>query len=158
MLKHFTGSSGSVKSYMIKFALHIALLGAEVNASILGLNIRRVLCHWTIKDKFSSVHPELKAMGITAVEVGDSGFIFHRKDFRFSGKQKEVEEAEKEKERGNAAHRKKDFAKAMVHYQRALNIDSENVINWGNLSAVMFEMKAFKEVCIVKKENINQRI
>ena len=54
--------------------------------------------------------------------------------------------------------RKKDFAKAMVHYQRALNIDSENVINWGNLSAVMFKMKAFKEVCIVKKENINQRI
>ena len=157
MLKHFTGSCGSVKSYMIKFALHMRLVGVEVNAANLGLNIRRVLRHWTIKDKFSSVHPELKAMGITSVEVGDSGFIFHRKDARVSGKEKEVQEAEKEKERGNEAHRKADFATAIVHYQRALDIDSENVIYWSNLSAVMFEIKAFREVCIAEKNNINQK-
>ena len=154
MLKHFTGSS--VKSYMIKFALNMNLLG--VNASDLGLNIRRVLRHRTIKDKFSSIHPDLRAMGITAVEVEDSRFIFHRKDFGFSTKQKEVEEAEKEKERGNEAFRKADFAKATVHYERALDIDSENVIYWSNLSAVMFQTKSFKEVCIVDKDKFNQRI
>ena len=122
----------------------------------MGLNIRKVLRHWTIKDKFSSVHPELEAMGITAVKVGDSGFIFHRKDARVSGKEKEVQEAEKEKERGNEAHRKADFATAIVHYQRALDIDSENVVYWSNLSAVMFKINAFKEVCIGDKNNINQ--
>ena len=146
MLKHFTGSY--IKSYMLKFALNMSLLGADVNASNMGLNIRRVLCHWTIKDKFSSVHPELRAMGITAVEVEDTGFIFHKKDVGVSTKQKETERAEREKERGNKAYREADFAKAIVHYERALDIDSENAIYWGNLSAVMFETKAFKEVCI----------
>ena len=156
MLKQFTGSS--VKSYMIKFAFHMSFLGLKVNESDFGLNIRRVLRHWTIKDKFSSVHPDLRAMGITAIEVGDSGFIFHRKDVGFSAKQKEVTEAEKEKERGNEAYRKADFAKAVVHYQRALDIDSENVIYWSNLSAVMFQMQAFKEVCIGDKENLNHKM
>ena len=143
MLKHFTGSS--IKSYMVKFALNMSFLGD--NANDLGFNIRRVLRHWTIKDKFSSVHPQLKAMGITEVEVVDSGFIFHRKDVDLSAKQKEAEEAEKEKEKGKCAYKKKDFARALVHYQRALDIDSENVIHWSNLSAVMFETKAFREVC-----------
>ena len=147
MLKHFTGSS--VKSYMIKFAMNMSLLGSmtKVNAIDLGFNIRRVLHHWTIKDKFSSVHPELKAMGIIRVEVGDSGVIFHRKVVGLSGKQEEVKEGGKEKEKGNQAYRKADFARAMVHYQRALDTDSENVIYWSNLSAVMFEIRAFKEVC-----------
>ena len=93
MLKHFTGSS--IKSYMVKFAMNMSLLGSmsKVNANDLGFNIRRVLRHWTIKDKFSSVHPELRAMEITGVEVGDSGFIFHREDVALSAKQKEVKEA-----------------------------------------------------------------
>ena len=98
MLKHFTGSS--IKSYMVKFALNMSNL-SEDNANDLGFNIRRVLRHWTIKDKFSSVHPELKTLGIIRVEVGDNGFIFHRKDFGWSAKQEEVKEGEKEKARGN---------------------------------------------------------
>ena len=147
MLKHFTGSSA--KSYMIKFALKMSFSLFEDNRKDLGFNIRRVLRHWTIKDKFSSVHPELRAMGITGVEVGDSGFIFHRKDVDLSAKQKEVKEAETEKERGNEAYRRKDFAKAIVHYQKALDIDSENIINWSNLTAVMFQIRAFREVCTV---------
>ena len=147
MLKHFTGSS--VKSYMVKFAMNMSLLGSmsKVNANDLGFNIRMVLRHWTIKNKFSAVHPELKAMGIIRMEVGDSGFIFHRKDVGLSGKQEEVKEGEEEKERGNRAYKKKDFTRAMVHYQRALDIDPENVIYWSNLSAVMFEIRAYGEVC-----------
>ena len=90
------------------------------NANDLDFNIRRVLRHWTIKDKFSSVHPELRAMGIIRVEVGNSRFIFHRKDVGLTTKKEEVKEAEKEKERGNEACRKGHFARAMVHYQRAL--------------------------------------
>ena len=150
MLKHFTGSF-SVKSYMIKFALIMNLLGVNslgVNTSDLGFNIRKVLCHWTIKDKFLSVHPDLRAMGITAVEVGDTGFIFHKKDVGVSAKQNEMDRAEREKERGNKAYREADFAKAIVHYERALDIDSENAIYWNNLSAVMFQTKCFKEVCL----------
>ena len=156
MLKHFTGSSA--KSYMIKFALKMSFSLFEDNRKDLGFNIRRVLRHWTIKDKFSSVHPELRAMGITGVEVGDSGFIFHRKDVDLSAKQKEVKEAETEKERGNEAYRRKDFAKAIVHYQRALDIDSENIINWSNLTAVMFQIKAFREVCRLDRDIFSRNL
>ena len=76
----------------------------------------------------------------------------HRRDAEFSAKEKEVQEAEKEKEKGNEMYSKDDFAKAIVHYQRALDIDSENGIYWGNLSAAMFGVKAFKEVCIVYRQ------
>ena len=131
---------------MIKFALHLSMQGDGVNANDLGFNIRRVLRHWTIKDKFLPVNQELRAMGITGVEVGDNGFIFHRKDVCLSAKQKEMDEAEQEKGQGNCAYRRKDFSRAMVHYQRALDIESDNVIFWSNLSAVMFEIKAFREV------------
>ena len=55
-------------------------------------------------------------------------------------------EAEKEKERGNCEYRKHYHARAMVHYQRALDIDPTNMTYWGNLTAVLFETRAFKEV------------
>ena len=42
--------------------------------------------------------------------------------------------------RREEANRKKDFA-------RAWDIDSENIIHWSNLTAVMYEIKAFREVC-----------
>ena len=58
-----------------------------------------------------------------------------------------MEEAEKAIERGTEAYIKTDFTEAISHYERALDIDSENHIHWGNLSAVMFKVQAFKEVC-----------
>ena len=144
MLKHFTGST--VKSYMIKFALNMTLLGG--NPSSWGLSInKRVLSHWTMKDKFWSVHPDLRALGISAIEVGEKGIFFLRKDVGCSGDQKKMEEAEKAMERGTEAYIKEDFTEAISHYERALDIDSENYIHWGNLSAVMFKVQAFKEVC-----------
>ena len=38
--------------------------------------IKEIIQHKTIRGKFSSVHPDLAAEGITRVEVGEEGFHF----------------------------------------------------------------------------------
>ena len=41
-----------------------------------GAAIREVIQFYTIRGKFSSVHPDLAAEGITRVEVGEEGLHF----------------------------------------------------------------------------------
>ena len=38
--------------------------------------IKEIIQHKTIRGKFSSVHPDLAAEGITKVEVGEEGLLF----------------------------------------------------------------------------------
>ena len=61
------------------------------------------------------------------------------------------EEAGRANERGNAAFAKKDFPKAIVCYEKALGWDPREMIYWSNLAAVMMEIKAFKEVRIIRR-------
>ena len=44
----------------------------------LGSFIKEVICYYTLRGKFSSVHPELKREGIVRVEVGEEGLRFIR--------------------------------------------------------------------------------
>ena len=44
----------------------------------MGKAIRKVLEYKTIRDKFSSIHPDLAEMGFSGVEVTDEGFRFVR--------------------------------------------------------------------------------
>ena len=44
----------------------------------LGASIKKVIHFHTIRGKFSSVHPDLAAEGITRVEVGEEGLHFIR--------------------------------------------------------------------------------
>ena len=44
----------------------------------LGPTIRAVIHHKTIRGKFSSIHPDLKRLGYSRVEVGDDGLLFLR--------------------------------------------------------------------------------
>ena len=41
-----------------------------------GAAIRNIIQFSTIRGKFSSVHPDLFAIGIVGVDVGDEGLIF----------------------------------------------------------------------------------
>ena len=145
MLKSFTSST--IKSYQIKFAMEMSLLGS---ASTLGFctAIRSVIDHWTIRHKFSSVHPDLRRQGIVKVQVGEEGLEFIREndlDFATETTQKKVE-AVKQKTKGNAAYSKKDFDAAIHHYEMALELDMEEIVYWSNLSAVCFQTEAFEEV------------
>ena len=75
ILKYCTGSSAT--SYKVKFAVQQALLNKEIESmDELGAGIREIIHYNTIRGKFSSVHPDLAAEGITRVEVGEEGLHF----------------------------------------------------------------------------------
>ena len=61
-----------------------------------------------------------------------------------SGEVKEVKErkaqAQKEKEAGNAAYKKKDFEAAIQHYTKAFELDDEDISFLTNRAAVYLEM------------------
>ncbi|ONK55966.1 uncharacterized protein A4U43_C10F2770 [Asparagus officinalis] len=56
-------------------------------------------------------------------------------------------EAQKEKEAGNAAYKKKDFDKAIEHYSKALELDDEDISFLTNRAAVYLEMGKYED-CI----------
>jgi len=60
-------------------------------------------------------------------------------------------QAKREKEAGNESYKKKDFAKAIEHYTKAIELDSADIAFYNNLAAVYFEQKDFKR-CIVECE------
>ena len=77
VLKFCTGSSA--KSYQCKFAVNDVLMNREPASDELGAALREVIHYDTIRGKFTSVHPDLRARGITRVEVRDDGLYFARK-------------------------------------------------------------------------------
>ena len=75
VLKYCTGSSAT--SYKVKFAVQQVLLNKEIESTNeLGAVIKEIIHYDTIRGKFSSVHPDLAAEGITKVEVGEEGLFF----------------------------------------------------------------------------------
>lgn len=52
-----------------------------------------------------------------------------------------------EKEKGNAAYKKKDFATAHTHYDKAIELDPTNIVYKNNKAAVYFEQEEF-DTCI----------
>ncbi|XP_027181148.1 hsp70-Hsp90 organizing protein 3-like [Coffea eugenioides] len=68
-----------------------------------------------------------------------------------SGEEKEVKErkaqAQKEKEAGNAAYKKKDFEAAIQHYTKAFELDDEDISFLTNRAAVYLEMGKYED-CI----------
>nr|CAI5863917.1 unnamed protein product [Callosobruchus analis] len=59
--------------------------------------------------------------------------------------------AKQEKEQGNAFYKKKDFANAITHYQKAIEHDPTDITFYNNLAAVYFEQKEY-EKCIKECE------
>ena len=77
ILKYCTGSSA--RSYQCKFAVQQAFINknaVNMEKMELGAAIKEIIYYKTIRGKFSSVHPDLAAEGITRVEVGEEGLHF----------------------------------------------------------------------------------
>ncbi|KAH7659512.1 stress-induced-phosphoprotein 1 [Dioscorea alata] len=70
-------------------------------------------------------------------------------DVMDEGKEKKERKtaAQKEKEAGNAAYKKKDFETAIQHYTRALELDDEDISFLTNRAAVYMEMGKYED-CI----------
>ena len=96
ILKYCTGSPS--RSYQLKFVIDEALKNENLKGSKdIGAAITRIIYHKTLRYKFSSVHPDLAAEGITRVEPGEEGLHFvtdngglsnknlYALGFRFSG-------------------------------------------------------------------------
>ena len=77
ILKFCTGSSS--KSYQCKFSIGEVLRNRVVtDVEELGDVIQKVIHFYTLRGKFSSIHPELRREGIIRVEVGKEGLHFIR--------------------------------------------------------------------------------
>ena len=77
ILKYCTGSSA--RSYQCKFALQQVLSNKSIDSmEEVGAAIKEIIQYMTIRGKFSSVHPDLVAEGITGVKVEEEGLHFIR--------------------------------------------------------------------------------
>ena len=77
IIKYCTGSSA--RSYQCKYAVNQVLTNINsIEAGGGGAAIKKVIQYFTIRGKFSSVHPDLAAEGITRVKVGEEGLHFIR--------------------------------------------------------------------------------
>ena len=77
ILKYCTGSP--TRSYQCKYAVNDALRNRDIKSmEEVGAAIKKIIHYYTIRGKFTSVHPDLAAEGITSVEVGEEGLHFIR--------------------------------------------------------------------------------
>ena len=75
ILKYCTDSSA--RSYQCKFAVDQVFRNKKIESmEELGAAIKEIIQYYTIRGKFSSVHPDLAAEGIARVEVGEEGLFF----------------------------------------------------------------------------------
>ena len=79
ILKYCTGSSA--RSYQCKFAMDVTAFNNRNIESMeeVGPALKKIIHYKTLRGKFSSVHPDLAAEGITRVEVGEEGLHFFAK-------------------------------------------------------------------------------
>ena len=77
ILKYCTDSPA--RSYQMKFAVDRVFQNKSIDSTEdLGTALKEIIHFNTIRGKFSSVHPDLAAEGITRVEVGEEGLHFIR--------------------------------------------------------------------------------
>ena len=75
ILKYCTDSPA--RSFQMKFAVDRVFFNKSIDSiEDLGTTIMKIIHYKTIRGKFSSVHPDLAAEGITRVEVGEEGLHF----------------------------------------------------------------------------------
>ena len=75
ILKYCTGSSA--RSYQCKYAVDSTFVNKSIESMAeLAASLKEIIHYQTIRGKFSSVHPDLVAEGITRVEVGVEGLHF----------------------------------------------------------------------------------
>ena len=75
ILKYCTGSSA--RSYQCKYAVNDAFHNKDIKSlEEVGAAIKEIIQYNTLRGKFSSIHPDLAAEGITRVEVGEEGLHF----------------------------------------------------------------------------------
>ena len=60
----------------MKYAVNRVLDAKKYETADVGSSLKRVLKYWTVRDKFTKVHPHLARLGVTKIEVADEGLHF----------------------------------------------------------------------------------
>ena len=60
----------------MKFAVDRSLDGKKYETADIGESLQRVLKYWTMRDKFSGVHPDLSKIGVTGFRINPAGLEF----------------------------------------------------------------------------------
>ena len=152
ILKGLTASPA--QSFHCKFAWNEVLTNrhtrrvTDIDESELGIALQEVIKHRTIRGKFNSVHPDLRAQGITRLEVGEDGIFFHRDGWQETGNKvwdtKQV--AALARRLGNVAFNDKNFSLALRYHEKSANIDPESMEAWTSLTTTLSETNALREV------------
>ena len=123
----------------------------DINESEIGTALHQVIRHSTIRGKFNSVHPDLRAQGIVKVEVGEKGFIFHKDGWLDTGDQDtgdigQAEVAGWVRNLGIAAFNAKDYRRALTYFEKSCNMLPESMEAWTSLGSALSEINALIEV------------
>ena len=155
ILKGLTGSSA--QRFHCKFAWNEVLTNrhtrrvTDIDESELGIALQEVIKHRIIRGKFNSVHPDLRARGIVKVEVGEKGFIFRREGWLETGDQDagdigQAEVAGWVRNLGIAAFDAKEYRRALIYFEKSVNMLPESMEAWTSLASTLSEMNAHNEV------------
>ena len=60
----------------MKYAVDRSLANSKYETEDVGKSLARVLQYWTLRDKFTGIHPDLKKIGIQRVNVMTQGLEF----------------------------------------------------------------------------------
>ena len=67
-----------IESYKMKYAVDRCLSRAFYEEENIGTSLLKVLKYWTLKGKFTGVHPELEKIGIEEIMVSSDNLIFKK--------------------------------------------------------------------------------
>ena len=161
ILKGLTGSTA--QSFHCKFAWNEVLTNrhtrrvTDIDESELGIALQEVIKHRTIRGKFNSVHPDLRAQRITRLEVREDGIFFHRDDQLATRQQLEDEAKQTSvsqiaawtRRLGSAAFNTQNYPLALLHYEKSVNCDPESLDAWTSFASTLSETNALIEVHIL---------
>ena len=60
----------------MKYALDRSLEGEKYKDMNIGTSLERVMRYWTVNDKFTWIHPDLKEIGVSGITVDQDGLVF----------------------------------------------------------------------------------
>ena len=60
----------------MKYAVNRVLDDKKYETADIGSSLKRVLKYWTVRDKFTQVHPKLAERGVRRIDVEENGLSF----------------------------------------------------------------------------------
>ena len=139
----------------MKYAVNSVLRNRQlISEEDLGAVLLEVIQHKNIRGHFESVHIDLEAVGVTGIEIGSREIIFHKdiapretsQDKLSRGLHGTNSIVANNKRLGDTYFDNRNFSKARMAYEKAVNLDPESMDSWAMLAGLAIATKSFNEV------------